>query len=329
MRPPGEESGRHVGKVEERMSAKAGFPFALILGIAGWNSLWGGEPQVIADETAAPPAFIGGTEVSNTAPTVMPSPYQTPYMGNGNIPAPVPGVSYAGTGNISPAGSGLSDWLKYIKPDCCGPVGGCGPIMTELYVRNGPSIPVGGGVLGAALNTGFMFQGGGRSLFFNSELSAAWAVDIGISYNFNQGVGNRTINMNFSVPTDVPGVFEDLSGPLQLRQLSRTSFNWAVGREYYLFVWPGSGAALRMGAHVGGQLGAIKADWEVIPHTTDMLWALTLASNMDLEIPWGCITLVGGLRVEWNYLFETDIVQHQNDNDLQSVNILIVNGFRY
>jgi hypothetical protein len=99
-------------------------------------------------------------------------------------------------------------------------MGAHGPIMAELYVRNGPSIPVGGGVLGAVLNTGWMFQGGARSLFFNPEMTKAWVVDVGISYNFNQSVGDRQIFMNFTVPIDsftsedVPGNFHRMGDGL-------------------------------------------------------------------------------------------------------------------
>ncbi len=226
------------------MRAKASFPLAVVLSILGLCATHADEPPIAVDAMPSAPILDGGTEVSMSGPTVLQAPTPMQHPGAGTM-QPGPAGTYAPTYGGVAQSAGLTDWILYVKPECCGPVGCDGPIKWELYVRNGPSIPVGGGVLGAVLNTGWMFQGGGRSLFFNPELTAAWAVDIGISYNFNQSVGDRTIFMNFSVPTDIPQQFEDISGQFQLRQFSRTAFNLAVGREYYLFVWPGSGAALR------------------------------------------------------------------------------------
>jgi hypothetical protein len=299
------------------MRAKAGLPLALMLTVIGFNAAWGSDPPPLFEGIEPQPMISGGTEVSNTAPPTLPSPTPMPYMG-GSPTIAAPGSLCPGTGPVN-ASAGLSDWLTYVKPGCCGPVGGWGPIMTELYVRNGPSIPVGGGVLGFATQTGWMFQGGGRSMFFNPAMTAAWVWDIGISHNYNAGIGGHFIPI------------ETVAGPLdlQLRQFQRTCFNLGFGREVYLYVWEGSGTALRWGVHVAGQLGTIKADWEEIEHSTDMLWAITLASNLDLEIPWGCATLYAGFRVEWNDIFESDIVQTQNNNNLQSVNLLLSTGFRF
>ena len=46
---------------------------------------------------------------------------------------------------------------------CCGPIGGDGPVGQEVYVRTGPSIPFGKGVLAEALNAGWNVTLGGRS----------------------------------------------------------------------------------------------------------------------------------------------------------------------
>jgi len=287
------------------------------LTLSGVISAQSADPPTVFDSSEGQPLISSGTEVSTTTPPSMPQPTPMPYMGASPI-GTAPGSFFPGGGPIAQS-SGLSDWILYTKPGCCGPVGGWGPIMPELYVRNGPSIPVGGGVLGWALQTGWMFQGGGRSLFFNPSMTAAWVADIGISYNFKAGVGNHLITL------------DSVAGPIDvhLRQFQRTSFNLAFGREVYLYVWEKSGTALRWGAHVGGQLGTIKADWEEIEHTTDMLWAITLASNLDMEIPWGCATLQAGFRVEWNDIFESDVVQTRNSNNLQSVNLLFSTGLRY
>src|SRR4051812_15602535 len=68
------------------------------------------------------------------------------------------------------ASAGLSDWILGTKPGCCGPVGGDGPIRGELYLRGGPSLPVEGAYFGHTLKPGWDIDGGGRVLFFNTDL---------------------------------------------------------------------------------------------------------------------------------------------------------------
>jgi hypothetical protein len=309
------------------MSAKASYPLALMVMVVGLGRAAGQAPPS-GPEGPVVPGLLGGKEVGVMGPSVPPVLGPAPMpVGPALAPTepawqmPPDGASQPAPGTVAQT-SGLSTWMRYTKPDCCGPLGSHGPIMSELFVRNGPSIPVGGGVLGAVLQTGWMFEGGGRTLIFNSDMTGAWALEIGVSHNYNHADPNRTISY---VP---PGGNETGPQDLHLRQLQRTSFNWALGRETYFYAMP-SGLALRGGFHVGGQLGSIKADWREIQHSTDMLWAVTLASNLDAEYPWGCCTLVGGFRVEWNAIFESDIVQHQNNNNLQSVNLLVTGGFRY
>src|SRR4051794_27721008 len=60
-------------------------------------------------------------------------PAPTRYGGD-PAPAPVPEEPPAHV----PAPQGLSSWITYTRPDCCGPVGGQGPIKWELYGRTGP-----------------------------------------------------------------------------------------------------------------------------------------------------------------------------------------------
>src|SRR5438105_13021021 len=96
-------------------------------------------------------------------------------------PAPMPGVappSMLNTPADRPAPARLSSWITYSKPDCCGPIGRDGPIKMELYIQSGISMPVEGAYFGHTLETGWVIQGGGRSLFFNSEGMRAWVVDL-------------------------------------------------------------------------------------------------------------------------------------------------------
>src|SRR5205807_8645049 len=81
----------------------------------------------------------------------------------------------------------LSSWIAYTRPDCCGPVGGNGPIDYELFLRGGLSLPVEGKNFGHVLDVGWEVEGGARSLFFNPAMDRDWSIDFGISNILNRG----------------------------------------------------------------------------------------------------------------------------------------------
>src|SRR5262249_5357488 len=84
-----------------------------------------------------------------------------------------------GGGGPPPGPLGWSSWLRYPRsPGCCGPVGGDGPIGSEVYLRTGASFALGDGVLADAADVGWAIRGGGRSLFFNPARDAAWTADL-------------------------------------------------------------------------------------------------------------------------------------------------------
>src|SRR5690242_11217879 len=87
------------------------------------------------------------------------------------FPAPPPAFNQAPAGAPAMQPPALpaapDDYLTYSGPHSCYcPIGGDGPIKTELYLRAGPDFPVGGGVYSRMLQTGWEIQGGGRALFF-------------------------------------------------------------------------------------------------------------------------------------------------------------------
>src|SRR5262249_6280073 len=154
------------------------------------------------------------------------------------------------------------------RPDCCGPVGGDGPVLYELYARIGPAIVTGGGVFNRTLDTGWMVAAGGRSLFFNPAQTAAWTIDLGISNSHNDARKHDVqIPLSILVPTqfgtaervnfgrdpDVPGV--------TVRELNRTFANIGFGREVYP-VGPanGPGTKWRIGYDLGGRWGTAKLE---------------------------------------------------------------------
>lgn len=269
-----------------------------------------------------------GTGPSGGAGSPPPAAFPAPGPEPGPADAPVP----------PPTGPRLSDYILGTRPDCCGPIGGNGPIGTELYVRWGPSINTAAGYFGRTLETGWEVQAGGRVLFFNPAADAAWVVDLGVSDVANHGQhSDKVALLHFIIVPDpmtgagtrVPAV------QVTPTRLNRTYVNVGFGRECYLW---GSAAQCacgkvedavnwRAGLDVGGRYGTEKLELHEIRHRTDTIAAVYLALHTDLEIPWhGVIFQVGG-RVEWDYTW-MDILQ-DTPADLQNVNILMTLGVRY
>lgn len=145
------------------MSARIGFPLALLLAV------------VTGSASRAQDAYnVTGADLTKVPAHAKP----------GEVPPP--------EGRTTPY---LSDWINYTQPDCCKPAGCNGPISWELYLRNGASIPIGGGVFGDVLEAGWEVSGGGRALLYNTEQTKAWAIDLGI---------NNIANRANSDPTQIP-----------------------------------------------------------------------------------------------------------------------------
>src|SRR5580765_7424095 len=90
----------------------------------------------------------------------------------------------------------LSSWITGEKYDCACPVGGNGPIQSELFFRVGPSIVAGNGTVADVLQTGLYIGAGARSLFFDPSLTHAWTVEIGVA----------NINNHAHSPNNYPGI---------------------------------------------------------------------------------------------------------------------------
>ncbi|MCI0464754.1 MAG: hypothetical protein L0Z62_48135 [Gemmataceae bacterium] len=299
------------------MSAKISFPSALVLAALSLSMARAQAPPSTpySPSTASPPAL--GLDAT----------------------APLPPPGGPGYPNGGPAR--LSDWINYKRPcSCCEPVGGDGPVQTELYLRGGISIIIDGGVLADTLHSGWIIEGGARSLFFNPDMTAAWAVSYGISNVWNQGKNpNIKVPLSVLVPTpptpdnpnggaapvnfgvDVPGV--------TIRSFNRTFVNLGVGREWFLFV-PSAceGLGWRFGADLGGRWGSANLDLHELRHRTDVIGGVWFALHSDVEIPWGCWNVIAGFRAEWAYTW-SDILQRQNKSDLMDVNLLVNLGVRF
>lgn len=313
------------------MSAKAGFPSALFLIVLGLATAHAGNPSA---QPGAPPPGTGQPTPEMLPPpgTAQPMPGPSPAMQEILPPPPA-------TPPAAPAGSFpmLSSWLRYSRPDCCCPVGGDGPIQTELFLRTGPSLVIGGGILNRALETGWEIGGGGRSLFFNPDMSAAWTLEANVVYFYNQANAGNIIpivdqpNPQPTPPGSAPP--NVVATPHHLRELHRTNVNVNVGREWFYTYQSGDWKlGWRYGLDAGGSLGTVRADFQMMalrPHRTGILYGETVALHTDLEIPRGCCTTVAGFRLEYEHDSMPRVVQRQNNGNLSSLNFLLNLGVRY
>jgi hypothetical protein len=229
----------------------------------------------------------------------------------------------------------LSDWILYPRcPACCGPVGGNGPIGEEVYLRSGFDYTVGGDTFGKGLDTGWVIEGGARTLFFNPERDAAWAVDLGVS-NIHNGSADRSRTFalfNLPTPTNNPGAAPPANPTLvSIRDLNRTYVNLSLGRERYL--WGCADGApgqpnLRIGVDFGGRYGTEKLEVTQITHRTDTIAGMFVSAHSDLEFPCGACVFQAGIRTEWGYTW-ADVLQRQNNSDVQDIQLLFTFGARF
>lgn len=244
--------------------------------------------------------------------------------GNAAPALPPPGTP------ASPAG--LSPWLTYSRPDCCGPVGGNGPITYDLYARTGLTFPLGSGPIADSLQTGWAIEGGGRTLFFNTFWDVAWDVDLGLSYQYNHA-NHPDITFPLILPdfTTTPTSFTPQQ--VYVGALHRTFVNFSLGQEYYLFKPAGAcGPNLRVGWDLGGRYGTARLEVyrAAAPHNyvrrQDVIEGLFTAIHSDVEFgSCGCCTFLAGLRLEWAHTW-MDVAPHSN---VQDVNLLGTFGVRF
>jgi len=213
----------------------------------------------------------------------------------------------------------LSNWITYTRPDCCGPVGGDGPITYDLYLRTGSVFPVGGNFMSRILDPGWEVDGGGRTLFYNVPMDAAWLVDIGISYMYNHtGEPNQTFT------------FE--GDPTHVAVLDRTWFSAGLGYEWYLRGNKNSpDLKWKAGVDAGGRWGMARIDaYDNITdqyfRLSDTIGAAYVGAHTDVEIPCGCCTFEAGVRLEYDYTW-MDIIP--NNSDVQDINFMITLGVRF
>lgn len=279
------------------------------------------------------------------------APYPIPLTDNPG-PAPVPSPLGKSTRDVptevhlTNAGgqSGLSDWITYRRPGCS-QHGSDPAIQTEIYLRSGAAFPFGGRILGDILDTGWMIQGGGKSLFFDDSYVRAWFVDVSLA-----NVYASTNNKANSRPVVIGGRTTLVS------EYNRTFVGLGLGQTWYL-MGDGreAGPNLRVSADAGGRWGSASATFSAVKHRSDVIGGIYVGLQADMEMPMasflpcascgdgaGCGATGGcngrtnceplpcifvlGLRTEWAYTW-SDVLQQVSD--VQDINLLAHFGVRY
>jgi hypothetical protein len=184
-----------------------------------------------------------------------------------------------------------------------------------------------------ALETGWTIMGGGRTLLFDPSATAAWTLDFSISHTYNGG--------------NQPGLFFPILIPTQrlvtVRDLHRTCFNVALGREWFLLGSAFSdGSNWRVGADVGGRYGTSRIDYNdtlILANGTfrpngylrdsDVIGGLYLAAHTDLELPLGGCKFVTGVRIEWGHTWMNFFKVPYTSSDVEDLSFLFSAGIRF
>ncbi|QEL17360.1 hypothetical protein [Limnoglobus roseus] len=255
-----------------------------------------------------------------------------PSSATGLLTAPVIGLPT--TPAQLPAGTVTS---PACGPDgCCGPFGANGPITYELYARTGPALVIGGSELSSRLNTGWQVGTGAYTLLYNTSRDAAWTLGTGISYTYNRGRQERGGPLDVHTPAPTAGLADGIT-PQLVRGLHRTTFDYSIGRDWWLR-GPGTvptetDANTRVGGYVGGRYGTAHAD---LFSTADPLLYLRkhsitssvfLGTHANWEKPMGNWIFFTGVRAEIDYAF-LNVVPPQG-SDVVSINLLFSMGVRY
>jgi hypothetical protein len=318
------------------MSAKAGFPFALVLTVLGIGMAHGDEPTAAASGTNGPvTAAANPAQAAPQQREVLPPPSggmlpgameRTAASSNPTGPLPAGDEGQPPPSAASPPGM-LSSWIEYVRPECCGPIGGNGPIGMSLYAETGPSFVTEGAIFGHALRTvGWDIQAGGRSLFFNVPQTSAWTIDLSLSDIYNHGSGGHPITLELPNGASPPALEPR---DVNLSNMHRTYVNLALGKEWYLNApAKGCGPMWVAGLDAGGRLGTAKAEFHEIIHRTDTIYGALAGAYLNVEMPCGCCTWLAGLRLEYDWTWMNRLLQDQNAN-IEDLNLMLTVGVRF
>jgi hypothetical protein len=227
-------------------------------------------------------------------------------------------------------------------PGCCGPLGRNGRIGYELYTFTGANFVFGPG-LPAKLFTGWQVGGGARTLFFTPDHTAAWVIDLGLSYTHNGGRTDQPLGLFLRTNP----VVNQQAGTLTLQPdrfvltaihgVHRESFNFNLGRDVWLWgagnTGGETGTNLRVGGWVGGRYGSSHID--LLPlndpsgysRRQNVFEGVVVGGHITCETPMGGWILFGGLRAEYGYDW-TNLAPPIQGN-LNNINLQVTLGIRF
>lgn len=228
-------------------------------------------------------------------------------------------------------------------PGCCGPLGRDGRVGYEVHTYSGVNIPFGEG-LADRLNAGWTVGGGVRTLFFDPTHTRAWTVDMGVSYTHNWGAGtDDPVNLFLRTPatqnqfTGAVTAQPDRLVFTSIREVHRTSFNYAFGRDVWLWGSGNTGGMqgtnVRVGAWVGGRYGTAHVDQiplnEVNGYSRrqNTFHGIYTGAHVTYEVPMGAWVGFGGVRAEYGHDW-TNLTPPIQGN-IHYVNIQLTLGVRY
>jgi hypothetical protein len=280
-------------------------------------------------------ALPGGTVVGSTRSPITDGPILTatadPKPDSKVPPAAAPIAEPTPASPIIPSGPKDAPVLPGAVPvanhlfasnDCCGPIGGNGPIGEEVYVRGGINSPTGTGLLAHNIQEGWTAQIGVRSQFFDPAGDAAWVIDAHVMYTRNEG---RQLDI-VTFRTD----------PVAVETLHRTAVGAGLGRDWFLsrpgFVLDTWDANFRFGFDAGGRWGAGHVDFSTpfeaggYRRHYDVFGQAYVGVMATVEVPVGGYLLIFGGRVEGARTY-SDLLQV--GSDFYDVTTTLMFGVRY
>ncbi|HEY1190612.1 MAG TPA: hypothetical protein VGE74_23470 [Gemmata sp.] len=310
-------------------------------GYGNYSSLVPSVRPIGAEEPEAPPLPAARTPAGVRSLQQMQEPVAQP--GSGGSASWLTGEPAAQPGH--PAGSYPSPYYTD-GPGCCGPLGRDGRIGYEIYSYAGLNFTLGNGLPDRLNAVGWTVGGGVRTLFFDATHTAAWTIDFGGSYTYNRGQGAQApTNLDRRLPA-VDNTNDGIANPQPqpdaltlsgIRGIRRSSFNYAIGRDWWLF---GDGSTAgqnrtnwRVGGWLGGRYGTSSVD--VIPLTEvdgyarrqNVYHGIYAGVHTTFDISMGAWIWTNGIRAEYGHDW-TNLVPPIQGN-ISNINIQFTTGIRY
>src|SRR5262249_38791730 len=160
------------------------------------------------------------------------------------------------------------------------------------------------GIIDGRINTGWLVEGGLRTLFFNPESTAAWTLGAHLIYQYNDGNGQ----FPFVATVPAPAAPETFT----IRHYPRWYLGGALGRDWFLApAYGGDGNAyVRFGGDWGGRWGTSHLNLNIIPaadaanqdigfrRISDVTGSFFIGVHSTIEIPRPNWTWFFGFRAE-------------------------------